>query len=61
VKVDLHVFRTLMLHEIGEVDHADVVTVDECDTLEGVVELPKKLTELGGLGHAIGHNAILDL
>lgn len=50
-----------MLHEIGEVDRADVVTVNECDTLEGVVELPKKLTELGGLGHAIGHNAILDL
>lgn len=50
-----------MLHEIGEVDRAEVVTVDEGEALEGVVELSKKLTELGGLDHAIGHNVILDL
>jgi hypothetical protein len=31
VQVDLHVHRTLMLHEIGgEVDRADVIAVNEC-------------------------------
>jgi hypothetical protein len=42
VKVDLHVFRALMLHEIvGEVDRTDVVAVDDGGALEGVVELLK--------------------
>jgi hypothetical protein len=62
VKVKLHVLRALMLHKVdGEVDHTDVVAVDEGGALEGVVELLKKLTELRGLGHAVGHNAVLGL
>jgi hypothetical protein len=62
VKVDLHVLGALMLHRIGgEVDRADVVAVDEGNTLEGVVELLEKLSEPGGLGHAVGHNAVLSL
>jgi hypothetical protein len=33
-------FRALVLHVIGgEVDHADVVTVEEGGTCEGAVEL----------------------
>jgi hypothetical protein len=55
VQVDLHVLRVMMLHMIGwEVDSADVVTVDEDDTLEGVVDLLENLAQLGSLGHAIG-------
>jgi hypothetical protein len=62
VQVDLHVLRALMLHGIGgEVDRADVVAVDEGNMLEGVVDLLEKLAQPGGLGHTIGHSAVLDL
>jgi hypothetical protein len=48
-----------MLHGIGgEVDHADIVALDKDDALEGVVE---KLAQPGSLGHAVGHNAVLNL
>jgi hypothetical protein len=62
VQVDLHVLRALTLHEIGgEVDRADVVAVDEGSTLEGAVELLKKLAQPGGLSHAVGQSAVLGL
>jgi hypothetical protein len=62
VQVDLHVFRALMLHGIGgEVDLADVVAIDEASALERAVELVEKLTQPGGLCHAVGHNAALGL
>jgi hypothetical protein len=62
VQVDLHVLRALTLHRIGgEIDRADVVTVDEGGALEGAIELLEKLAKLGGLCHAVGHNAILGL
>jgi hypothetical protein len=62
VQVDLHVLRVLMLHEIGgEVDHADVVAIDEGGTLEGAVELLEKLAHPGGLCHAVGHSELLGL
>jgi hypothetical protein len=62
VHVDLHLLRALMLHRIGgEVDHADVAAVDKGDTLEGTVEILEKLAQPGGLGHAVGHNALLGL
>jgi hypothetical protein len=45
VQVDLHVLRALMLYGIGgEVDRADVVTVDEGGTLKGTVELVEELS-----------------
>jgi hypothetical protein len=60
VPVDLHVLRALMLHGIGgEIDRADVVAVDEGGMLEGAVELLEKLAQPGGLGHAVGHSAVL--
>lgn len=62
VEVDLHTLRVMLLHGIGEeVDRANVVAVDEGGTREGVVELMKKLTELGNLGHVIGLSVILGL
>jgi hypothetical protein len=51
-----------MLHEFGgEVDSADVVIVDEAGTLEGAVALVEKLTQLEGLYHVVGYNAVLGL
>jgi hypothetical protein len=50
-----------MLHEIGEVDRADIVAVDEGDALKGAVDLLEKLTQLGGLGHVVGHSVVLGL
>jgi hypothetical protein len=62
VQVDLHMLGALVMHGIGgEVDDADVVAVDEGGTLKGVVELVEKLAHLGGLGHVVGHSAILGL
>jgi hypothetical protein len=49
--------RALMLHEVGgEVDHTDVVAVDEGGALEGTVELVEELAQPGGLCHAVGHS-----
>jgi hypothetical protein len=51
-----------MLHGIGgEADRANVVAVNKSGAREGAVELMKKLTEPGSLGHTIGYNAILGL
>jgi hypothetical protein len=62
VRVDLHVLHALMLHGIGgEVDHADVVAVDEGGALKGVVELLGQLAQPGGLCHTVGHNTVLGL
>jgi hypothetical protein len=62
VQVDLHMLRALMLHGIGEeVDGAGIVTIDKGGALNGAVELVEELTHPGGLGHAVGHNAVLDL
>jgi hypothetical protein len=51
----------MLLGISGEVDHADVVTVDDAVTLEGAVELVKKLAQPGGLYHTVGHSAVLGL
>jgi hypothetical protein len=61
VKLDLHVLRALMMHEIGEVDLVEVVTGDEGGTGNGAMELMKKLTEQGRPDHVIGHISILGL
>ena len=62
VKVDLHVLRALVLHGIGrEVDHADVVVVDEGGARERAIKLLEQPMDPGSLGHAIGHNVILGL
>jgi hypothetical protein len=51
-----------MLHGFGrEVGRADVVAVDEGGALDGAMELLEKLMGPGGLGHAVGHNAVLGL
>jgi hypothetical protein len=39
VKVDLHVLRALVLHGVGEIDHANVVSLYKCYARKGTVEL----------------------
>jgi hypothetical protein len=52
----------LMLHGVGgEVDHADVVTVDEGDALKRAMELLEYMAHPVGLCHAVGRNVVLDL
>jgi hypothetical protein len=36
VKVEFHVLRVLMLHMVGEVDHANIVAADKGGALEGL-------------------------
>jgi hypothetical protein len=51
-----------MLHGIGEeVDHADIIMVDEGGTLKGAMELVEELAQLEGLYHAVGHDMVLGL
>jgi hypothetical protein len=62
MQVNLHMLRTLMLHEIGgEVDGADVVAVNQGAMLEGAVELMEELVQPGSLCHVVGHSAVLNL
>jgi hypothetical protein len=51
----------MLLRISGEVDHADVVVVDVVVTLEGAVELVKKLAQPRGLCHTVGHSVVLGL
>jgi hypothetical protein len=60
VKIDLNVFSALILNWVrGNVDDTNVVAKHHCGASERGVQLLEKLTELGGLGHSIGHRAIL--
>jgi hypothetical protein len=45
----------------GEVDDADVVTVDKSVLRQQGMELMEELRDLTSFGHAVGHNAILSL
>ena len=52
----------MMLHGIGgELDHTDVVVVDEGGALKGAMELLEELAQPGGICHVIGHYAVLSL
>jgi hypothetical protein len=52
----------LMLNGVGgEVDDADVVTVDKSARRQRGMELMEELSDLTSFGHAVGHDAILSL
>jgi len=60
VEINLDVLRALMLHWVGgHVHSADVVAVDQRSAVKGSVELRQELAQLGCLGNAIRHCAIL--
>ena len=62
VEINLNMLRALVLDEVGgELHGADVVVVDECASTERLVELEDELAQLGRLGHAVSHYAVLSL
>jgi hypothetical protein len=62
VDVYLDMFHALVLNGVGgEVDGADVVTVDEGALRQQSVEHLKQLLQPASLRHAIGHGPVLGL
>ena len=62
VNVELDVLGSSMVDGIpGHVDRRDIVTVDDGGLPDAMVELAKKMSQLGALGDCIGDPAILSL
>jgi hypothetical protein len=62
VKVNLHMFRALMLNRVGrEVNCTDIVAINQSRLGKRIVELLKKLSKPGGLSNSIGDSPILSL
>jgi hypothetical protein len=62
VEVDLDMLCVLVLNVVGgEVDGADVVTVDESALRQRSMELLEELSEPTSFSYAVGHGAILSL
>jgi hypothetical protein len=61
MKINLHMFRALMLNGVGgEVHDTDVVTLDKSAARWRSLELMPELAQPGDLSHTIGDNTILD-
>jgi hypothetical protein len=62
MKINLHMFKALMLNGVGEEVHdADVVTVDKGELRWWGLELVEQLSQSSGLSHAVGNGTILGL
>jgi hypothetical protein len=62
VNINLKMLSALMLNEVGgEVDGADVVTIDQSGPRQGAVQLHKQLMKLTRLCHTVGYDAVLRL
>jgi hypothetical protein len=62
VQVNLHMFRPLMLNQVGEEVHgSDVVAVDEPALGERVLKLSQELPKPGRLSHAVSNSLVLRL
>ena len=62
VKVNLHMFRALMLNRVGrEVNCTDIVAINQSRLGKRIVELLEKLSKPGGLSNSIGDSPILSL
>jgi hypothetical protein len=62
VEVDLDMLSALMLNRVGgEIDDADVITVDESALRQRGMELLEELSEPTSFRHAVGHGAVLSL
>ena len=62
VKVNLHMFRALMLNSVGrEVNYTNIVTINQSRLRKRAVELLEKLSKPGGLSNSIGDSPILSL
>ena len=62
VKVNLHMFRALMLNRVGrEVNYTNIVAINQSRLRKWAVELLEKLSKPGGLSNSISDSPILSL
>jgi hypothetical protein len=62
VAINLNMLGVLMLDWVsGEVDHANIVVVDQSGPRQEAMQLQKQLTEPTRLRHAVGYCAVLRL
>ena len=62
VKVDFHVLGALMLYGVGgEVDGANIVTVDKAGGIQGMVNFLEQLPQPGDLSDAVGNCPVFSL
>jgi hypothetical protein len=62
VEINLNMLGALVLNGVdGDVDSADVVTVDQSGLQQGVVQLHKQLMEPACFCHIIDHDVVLRL
>lgn len=62
VEVNLDMLVALMLNRVGgEIDCADIVTVNKCRSTGRLMQLMKELTKPTCLGDGIGHSTVLSL
>ena len=62
VQANLHMLGTLMLNRVaGEIDRADVVTINNSGTLKWTVELHEQLAQPISFRNTIGGSAVLSL
>jgi hypothetical protein len=62
VKVDFHVLGTLMLNRVGgEVNSANIVTIDKTGRGEWLVQFLQKLLQPICFGDAVGNDTVLNL
>ena len=62
VKVNLHMFRALMLNRVSrEVNYTNIVAINQSRLRKQAVELLEKLSKPGGLSNSIGDSTILSL
>ena len=59
MKIDLNMFRSLVLHRIGgHVDGTDIVTIDQRSMAKWSLEFTKKLTQPRNFCHSISNGVI---
>jgi hypothetical protein len=62
VKINLNMLGALVMNGVGgEVDDADIVTVDQSDSRQGAMKLHKQLSKPTRRCHAVGHGMVLRL
>jgi hypothetical protein len=62
VKINLYMLGALMLNGVsGEVDDADVFTIDQRALRQQTLELMEQLSQPSGLSHTIGNSTVLGL
>jgi hypothetical protein len=60
MEFNLHMLGALMLNRVGgEVDDADVVTVDKRAPRQRTLELMEQLPQPSGLSHTVGDSTVL--